>query len=148
MVDAFSLGCAIGNGWCFISWNSKGVTNKMPQSWSPSAGKLEKRLYFPPHYGDETTTSYKRAFGKGGVRFPFWERFCYGMWLFLGSEYVVVSSLQCSEYIAFFPFSHWRNLWLRHLAGYSFKTLRKKSINHFLGDNLPTKNDQLPMVIS
>ena len=51
----------------------------MPWAWTPPKGKLEKRLYFPPHYGDETTTSYKRAFGKGGVRFPFWERFCYGI---------------------------------------------------------------------
>ena len=41
---------------------------------------------------------------------------------------MVVSSLQCSEYIAFFPFSHWRNLWLRHLAGYSFGLKGKGSV--------------------
>ena len=33
-------GCAIGSGWCFISWNFKGITDKMPQPWSPSAEKV------------------------------------------------------------------------------------------------------------
>ena len=40
-----TFGCVIGNGWCFISWNSKGIANKMPQPWSPSAEKLEKNPF-------------------------------------------------------------------------------------------------------
>ena len=34
------------NGWCFISWNSKEIANKIPQSWSPPAEKLDKSSYF------------------------------------------------------------------------------------------------------
>ena len=39
MTGAFVSGCAIGSGWCFISWSSKGITNKIPQSWGPAAEK-------------------------------------------------------------------------------------------------------------
>ena len=39
---------------------------KMPQPWIPPRGKLEKKLYFSPHCGDETTTYYNRA-----IRFYF-----------------------------------------------------------------------------
>ena len=35
----------------------------------PAKGKTGKKLHFSPHCGDETTTCYNRAFGKG---FPFY----------------------------------------------------------------------------
>ena len=41
-----TFGCVMGNGWCFISWNSKGIANKMPQLWNPSTKNLRKILYF------------------------------------------------------------------------------------------------------
>ena len=60
----FSKGCVIGKGWCFISWNSKGVTNKVPPSWSPSAEKLEKKSLFSASCWNKTTICYDRAFLK------------------------------------------------------------------------------------
>ena len=36
----------------------------MPWPWLPPRGKPEKRAVFSPHCGDETTTSYNRAFLK------------------------------------------------------------------------------------
>ncbi len=42
----FSEGCVIENGWCFIFWNSKEITNKIPQSQSPPAEILEKKHIF------------------------------------------------------------------------------------------------------
>ena len=39
-------GCVIENGWCFISWNSKEITNKISQSWSPPAENGEKHIFF------------------------------------------------------------------------------------------------------
>ena len=30
----------------------------------PAKGKTGKKLYFSPHYGDETTTCYNKAFRK------------------------------------------------------------------------------------
>ena len=41
--------------------NSKGITNKMPQLWSPPMEKWEKRSLFWPYCGDETTIAYDRA---------------------------------------------------------------------------------------
>ena len=45
MLPAFWIGCVIENGWCLFPWSCKGITNKMPQPWTPPRGKLEKRLY-------------------------------------------------------------------------------------------------------
>ena len=59
-----TFGCVIGNGWCFISWNSKGITNKVPPSWSPSAEKLEKKSLFSAFCWNKTTICYDRAFLK------------------------------------------------------------------------------------
>lgn len=42
----FQKGCAIEDGWYVISWNFKGIANKIPQSWSPSAKNWRKKLYF------------------------------------------------------------------------------------------------------
>ena len=56
-----TFGCVIGNGWCFISWNSKGITNKVPPSWSPSAEKLEKKSLFSASCWNKTTICYDRA---------------------------------------------------------------------------------------
>ena len=39
-------GCVIENGWCFISWNSKEITSKIAQSWSPPAEKWRKTYIF------------------------------------------------------------------------------------------------------
>lgn len=41
--------------------NSKGITNKIPQLWSPPTEKWEKRSLFWPYCGDETTIAYDRA---------------------------------------------------------------------------------------
>ena len=41
--------------------NSKGITNKMPQLWSPPTEKWEKKSLFWPYCGDETTIAYDRA---------------------------------------------------------------------------------------
>ena len=70
-----TFGCVIGNGWCFISWNSKGITNKVPPSWSPSAEKLEKKSLFSAFCWNKTTICHDRAFPKGCVQF-------YGWWFF------------------------------------------------------------------
>ena len=42
----FEKGWAIEDGWYVISWNFKGIANKIPQSWSPSAKNWRKNLYF------------------------------------------------------------------------------------------------------
>ena len=65
--DVFLNGCAIENGWCFISWNSKWMTNKIPQSWSPPAENLDKKHIFSMYYWDKTTMYYDRAFLNGCV---------------------------------------------------------------------------------
>ena len=62
--SAFSEGCVIGNGWRFISWDSKEITNKVPPSWSPSAEKLEKKSLFSASCWNKTTICYDRAFLK------------------------------------------------------------------------------------
>ena len=66
--SAFILGCTIGNGWClifgcaikngryFFPWSSKGITQKMPQRWIPTTGKLDKKAVFSPCCGGEITT--------------------------------------------------------------------------------------------
>ena len=45
---AVPQGYAIGTGWYFISWSFKGITNNISQSWSPPAGKLEKKVRLCP----------------------------------------------------------------------------------------------------
>ena len=66
-IESFYLGCVIENGWCFISWNSKGITNKIPQSWSPPAENWRKSIYFSAYCRDKTTMCYDRAFIFGRV---------------------------------------------------------------------------------
>ena len=51
MVDAFSL-------------NPQRDRRKNALAVAHAKGKLEKRLYFSPHCGDETTTCYNRALRK------------------------------------------------------------------------------------
>ena len=69
------FGCAIENGWCLISWSSKGITNKILQSWSPPAEKLEK-IYISvgsviyvvissPQHGENT--AFFSSFSLGGL---------------------------------------------------------------------------------
>ena len=73
MTESLFFGCVIGNGWCFISWNSKGITNKVPPSWSPSAEKLEKKSLFSAFCWNKTTICYDGAFflslSRGTMRF-------------------------------------------------------------------------------
>ena len=79
-------GCVIENGWCFISWNSKEIPNKIPNHgahrrknrkkhifsvywwnkktttyYDKTIGKLEKKAVCSPCCGDETTTCYDSA---------------------------------------------------------------------------------------
>ena len=51
------------SGWCLISWNSKGIPQKMPQSWSPSAKILIKPV-FSVYCRGKTTTCPDRALPK------------------------------------------------------------------------------------
>ena len=37
-------------------WSPKGITNKMPQRWIPTTGKLDKKAAFSPCCGGEITT--------------------------------------------------------------------------------------------
>ena len=55
------IGCVIENGWCLFPWSSKGITNKMPQPWSPPRGKLEKKSVFSPYCGDKADICHDRA---------------------------------------------------------------------------------------
>ena len=60
---AFAKGCVIGSGWCLISWNSKGIPPKVPQSWSPSA-KIWISPVFSAYCRGKTTTCHDRALPK------------------------------------------------------------------------------------
>ena len=92
---AFAKGCVIGSGWCLISWNSKGIPQKMPQSWSPSAKILIKPV-FSAYCRDKTTTCPDRALPKTAYVFTasryaaphssaFFQWLCHKKWLTLFS---------------------------------------------------------------
>ena len=92
---AFAKGCVIGSGWCLISWNSKGIPQKMPQLWSPSA-KIWIKPVFSAYCRCKTTTCHDRALPKTAYVFyrlpicwphssAFFQRLCHKKWLTLFS---------------------------------------------------------------
>ena len=79
---AFWNGCVIENGWCLFPWSSKGITNKMPQPWTPPRGKLEKRPYVHRAVEMKQPPTYNSAF------FNRWRILClkHILTLFLGVQ--------------------------------------------------------------
>ena len=71
----WNFGCIIENGWCLFPWNSKRIINKLPQSWSPPAEKLEKiyisvgsviyMVISSPQHGENT--AFFSSFSLGGL---------------------------------------------------------------------------------
>ena len=139
-----TFGCVIGNGWCFISWNSKGIANKMPQLWNPSTKNLRKILYFhhtveikQPYTMTEPLENHRKGecfdrvawYGEKTLFRVYWRP----PWVkYLALLYIIVSSPQCGGKYSFFP--------VFPLAGSTAKAFyrlilwnfKEKSINHFL----------------
>ena len=76
--------------------------------------KREEKAVFSSCSGDETTVCTDGTYKK-------W--LCHSMRLFHPTVWW--------KYSLFLLFSPWRNLWLRHFAGYSFETSRKKASTIF-----------------
>ena len=115
----------IENGWCFFPWSSKGITGKMPWPCIPPRGKREKRLYFSPHCGDETTTypnrAKRNAADRGSINAKAFEEKGRrnGVFAFAMKHAAFISTARW-KFGLFLQFSPWRTSWLRHFVGYSF----------------------------
>ena len=133
-------GCVIENGWCLFPWSSKGISNKMPQPWTPPRGKLGKRLYVHSAVEMKQPHTMTEPRKKAST-------------VFYGSVIVPGCFVYTAQWkYSFFRFFPWRNLWLRHFVGYSFGISRKKALTIFydraFSITQPRQRNGLPEKIS